>query len=52
MRELGTPLNTKLANELMTEREGAASKILYNMKMAIERMEKTGVLARDGMSYC
>ncbi len=49
MRELGCPLTPAVTNELMTEKEGVAMKLVYKMKMAIDRMEKTGALARDGM---
>jgi hypothetical protein len=49
MRQLGVPLDSKAANELMTEREGTATKVLYQVKMAIGKLEKSGALAVDGL---
>ena len=51
MRQLGVPLDSRTANDMMTEREGAATKVLYQIKMAISKMEKTGAVAVDGASF-
>jgi hypothetical protein len=48
MRLIGAPLDSRTVNELMTEREGAATKVLYQVKMAIAKMEKSGNVASGG----
>jgi hypothetical protein len=45
MRLIGAPLDSRTVNELVTEREGAATKVLYQIKMAIAKMETEAVWA-------
>lgn len=38
LRRLGVPFDTKIAQALMTKQKGAAAKVVYNVKAALEKV--------------